>query len=57
MKVPRGKRHKKPQPIFAVGELLPWKGVWFRLVHINPDTKMVTLAPQTDAIMKVENPA
>ena len=44
------KKKEKPLPTFTVGELLPWKGAWFRLVAIQGD--ILYLKPEVEITNK-----
>lgn len=47
----RAKKVHKPPPTYTVGELFPWKGIWFQLAQITEDqagTKLLVITPKTD---------
>lgn len=50
---PAARKKNKPFPTFTQGELLPWKGVWFRLEGIQKTTDgrtVMLLIPQTEVV-------
>lgn len=48
----RAKKLKKAPPTFTVGELLPWKGIWFEIVNIDIDRSLLMLRPKTEEVVE-----